>query len=228
MTGPRIVTVDGTAGSGKTTLGRALATELELPLVDTGLFYRGVMVGAVRAGIGAGDVANLIDLARRLRFELVTDPAWRGDPLRVDGRPAGDLLRDPRHSALLSALSSVPEVRTALLAAQRALAGDGAVAVGRDCGTVVFADAPVKLYLEAPHHVRVERRAAQLQAIGDRADRRLVGNEVGARDDADAARSVAPLRPAPDAVVIDTGDHGLREMVATALELCRRAGLQRR
>jgi len=221
----RIVTVDGPAGSGKSTLGRALAIELGLPLVDTGLFYRGIMVAAVRVGVDVGDPDALAELARQTTVEVDTDPRSGGDHVVVDGVADDVMLRDPHYAALLTAISSTPAVRAAVLEPQRALAAGGAVAVGRDCGTVVFPDAAVKFYLAAPQSVREERRLAQLRARGTDADHSALRAEVADRDRADTDRAASPLTPAPDAHVIDTAAMDVPTMIAYALKLCHEAGL---
>lgn len=225
--GAPVVTVDGPAGSGKTTLGRRLATALGLPFIDTGLFYRGVMVAAVAAGVDVGDEEAMARLATGTDIELNTDATAAEDAwtLRVDGRIADAVARDPAHSTLLAELSRVPGVRAALLERQRALATRGAVAVGRDCGTVVFPWARVKLFLEAADVVRAGRRAAQLRRSGTHLDDTALRAEVSDRDRLDMDRAVAPLRPAPDAHIIDTGVTGIEEMVEVALRLCRERGL---
>ena len=225
MTDPRVVTVDGPAGSGKSTLGRALALALGLPLIDTGLFYRGILVAALRAGVDPTDRSALGEVARTTRLVVDTAPAAEEERVLVDGCPAGDLLRDPRHAAALARVSSTPEVRAAVLGPQRALATAGAVAVGRDCGTVVFPGAAAKFYLEAPEAVREQRRRVQLRARGEQADDTLLRAEVGARDRADLGRTASPLRPAADAHVIDTAAMSVEDMIAEALEVCRRAGV---
>jgi cytidylate kinase len=224
---PRVVTVDGASGSGKSTLGRRLAMALKLPLVDTGLFYRALMVAAIRAGIDAGDHEALAHLATRTTIDIETDPNCPAPELltRVDGRTAGNLLRDPSHAQLLSRLSSLPAVRAAVLGPQRALASSGAVAVGRDCGTVVFPAAPVKLYLEAPAGIREQRRKQQLEHAGATVDAAALRDEVSERDRIDSVRSASPLKPAPDAHRIDTGRTSIDEVLAIALDLCARAGL---
>jgi cytidylate kinase len=223
---PPIITIDGPAGSGKTTLGRRLATTLGLPLVDTGLFYRGVMVAAARAGIGADNRDALIDCARRTVVVIDTDPTHddADGAALVNGTEAGPALRDPANAPLLASMSSIPEIRAALLDAQRRLASGGAVAVGRDCGTVVFPDAQLKLYLDASESVRANRRASQLHSSGGGADSALMRGEVGARDRIDASRSAAPMRPAPDAHHLDTGMLGIDEVVRTALQLWAEVG----
>jgi cytidylate kinase len=218
---PPIITIDGPAGSGKTTLGRHLATTLGLPLVDTGLFYRGVMVAAARAGIDPADIDALIDCASRTVVVIDTDPTHddADSAATVNGEEAGPALRDPANAPLLASMSSIPEVRAALLDPQRRLADRGAVAVGRDCGTVVFPEAQLKIYLDASETVRAQRRASQLQSTGADADSALMRGEVGARDRLDASRSAAPMRPAPDAHHLDTGVLGIEEVVRTALQL---------
>ena len=223
----RLVTIDGPAGSGKTTLGRRVARALGVRLVDTGLFYRAVMVAAVREGLDAGDEARAAALARRIRIDVNTDP-WASDEdwtIRLDGDDVGEPARDPRRSTLLAELSALPGVRAAILDRQRALAAGGAVAVGRDCGTVVFPWAPVKLWLWASPEVRAVRRAEQLAAAGVIVEAHALEAEIAGRDALDASREVAPLRPAPDAHMIDTGRLDIDAMVARALELCREAGL---
>ncbi|MHB8718117.1 MAG: (d)CMP kinase [Candidatus Dormibacteria bacterium] len=227
MTAP-VVTVDGPAGSGKSTLGRALARTFGLPLVDTGLFYRGVTVAAVRRGVDPSDSAALEDLLAHTHIEIGTDPWTDGEALAVDGLDATAMMRDPAHARLLARLSRTPLVREVLRARQRALARDGAVAVGRDCGTVVFVDAPVKFYLDAPETVRRARRAQQLSLAGSASDGAAMAEEIDERDRSDSSRSVAPLRPAVDAHVIDTSTVSVAEMVAFAEGLCRAAGIGER
>jgi cytidylate kinase len=222
----RIVTVDGPAGSGKSTLGRHLALALGLPLIDTGLFYRAVMVAARRAGLPATD-PRIGEIAASADIELNTDPhsadgRWS---IRLDGDVVDDVARDPANATLLAEISRLPGVRAALLPRQRALAIEGAVAVGRDCGTVVFPWASVKIYLQAAAEVRTGRRADQLRGGGTAVDDAGLRAEVAGRDELDSGRAVAPLRPADDAHIIDTGVVGIEAMVAIALALCRDAGL---
>lgn len=223
--GDLVVTVDGPAGSGKSTLGRRLAAALGLPFIDTGLFYRALAAAAARRGVGADDAGGLESLASRLTIDLGTDPADKAS-VRVDGEAIEAAeLHDPAQSRLLRAVSGNPGVRRALLAEQRAPAGHGAVAAGRDCGTVVFPTAVLKIYLEADEAVRTARRASQLQTRGAPVDVAVLDAEVRARDASDSARQDGPLLRAPDSRVIDTGEVGIDEMVATALRWCRERGL---
>jgi cytidylate kinase len=225
--GVPVVTVDGPAGSGKSTLGRRLAAALHLPIMDTGLLYRGVTVAAVRAGIDAADPQRAAALAARTSIEVNTDPqappgTWT---VRVDGRDATGESRDPANATLLAELSRLPEVRAVLLDRQREMARSGAVAVGRDCGTVVFPHAPVKFFLVASTQVRAQRRAEQLRDAGTQVDAAQLQAEIAGRDALDMQRTVSPLKPAADAHIIDTGSLGIEAMVAEALRMCREAGL---
>jgi 23S rRNA pseudouridine2605 synthase len=221
----RVVTVDGPAGSGKTTLGERLADSLHMPFIDTGLFYRAIAVAATHAGLHPDDNAALANLARRSDIVVNTDVHADGPRVLLNGVGIDRELYDVSLASMLSAVSAVPEVRAALLAAQRAPASAGAVAVGRDCGTVVFPEARVKFYLEAASEVRTRRRAEQVRAHGGTVDAAALDAEVDGRDRADSLRIAAPLRPAPDAHIIDTETNGIDEMVQIALGICAQAGL---
>ncbi len=222
MITPLLITVDGAAGSGKTTLGRRLALAFHLPLVDTGLIYRGVMVAAVRAGVGVRERGRLIELARDTELGVNTDPeAAMEGCVTVDGLDAGLLLRDPAHAILLSTLSQIPEVRELLLPVQRNLGRAGAVAVGRDCGTVIFPKATAKFYLEAASAVRLQRREAQLRADGESVDALAVMDDVHGRDKLDAPS----MRRAADSHVIDTGALDADAAFAYAMRICVSIGI---
>ena len=225
---PRLVTVDGPAGSGKSSLGLRLATRLRLPFIDTGLFYRAVAVKVSRTGPGQPGTDRMVEGARAARIELETDPVQLelGPKVSLDGVPLRDAeLYDPQILPVLARVSGSPAVRDALLERQRALGLRGAVAAGRDCGTVVFPDAALKIYLDAPEAVRSERRAAQLLAGGRAVDADMLASEIGDRDRADSTRAAAPLQPAHDAHIIDTRDLGINEIVEEVLALCADRGL---
>jgi cytidylate kinase len=213
---PTVVTVDGAAGSGKTTLGRRLAEELNLAFIDTGLFYRGVMVAAVWSSADINDAQALGKLAAETEIAVNTsldDTTWEA---RVNGRDPGPTLRDPDLAIVLGTISQTPEVRLALMASQRDAAAAGGVAAGRDCGTVVFPHASPKFFLQAPSELRTARRSAQISRS------RGGNNETSALQDVverDAIDKVS-LGIAPDAHVIDTGVMSIEEMVSFALGIC--------
>jgi len=197
----RVVTIDGPAGAGKSSAARALATRLGFAHVDTGAMYRAVGVLAQEQGIGLDDDDALARALSGWRFEV--DPA-RG-AIVVDGRDLSTVIRRPDAGELASRVSTRPVVRERLVALQRQLgAAGGVVMEGRDIGTVVFPDALVKLYLTASPAVRAERRARELRALGEQVDEAALARDLAERDRRDAGRAHSPLRPAPDAVVLDT------------------------
>ncbi len=204
-----IVAVDGPAAAGKGTLARGLASALDLPYLDTGLLYRAVGRRMLADGLDpAGDAAA----------------AARG--LSADDL-ARDDLRTPAVDRAASQVAGQPPVRAALLDFQRQFgAARGAVLDGRDIGTVIFPDAQVKLFLSASIPRRAERRWRQFGA-DPQASLSRIGEELAARDAADAARAAAPLRPAPDAVLIDTDRLDAHEVLAEALRIVRARGLTR-
>lgn len=184
-----IVAIDGPAAAGKGTLARRLAGALGLPYLDTGLLYRAVGRRVLDLDANPADAAIAEAAARSLT---------QADLDRTD-------LRGPAADAAAAAVASIPGVRAALLEFQRAFGRDrGAVLDGRDIGTVIFPDAPAKLFVTASLPERARRRWLELQAKGIAADPATVQADMAARDAADAARAAAPLRPADDAVMLDT------------------------
>jgi len=217
----RVVTIDGPAGAGKSSAARALATRLGFAHVDTGAMYRAVGVLAQEQGIGLDDDDALARALTGWRFEV--DPA-RGAIL-VDGRDLSTVIRRPDAGELASRVSTRPVVRERLVALQRQLgAAGGVVMEGRDIGTVVFPDARIKLYLTASPAVRAERRARELRALGEQVDEAALARDLAERDRRDAERAHSPLRPAPDAVVLDTTNLTL-DAVVDAMEGVARARL---
>ncbi len=204
---PRVVAIDGAAGSGKSTLARGLALHMKLPYVNTGLMYRALAASALRLGVSADDEERLVEVTRGLRFRLGED---RPSELQVEGYDSEDLTT-PDVESTVSAVSRHPDVRELMRNAQRELGARGAVMEGRDIGTVVFPDAPVKLFLDAHPQARVDRRAEERGARHDG-----VAEALKARDAHDARTN--PLVPAPDAVVIDTGDLGIEATLDAALD----------
>ena len=213
-----MVAVDGPAGAGKSSASRALARRLGFGYVDTGAMYRAVGVLAAERGIDPDDAAALGRLVAALDFELADD----GERLLVGGRNLSAAIRRPEAGELASRVSTQPVVRQRLVALQRALgAAGGIVMEGRDIGTVVFPDAPVKLYLTADPAVRAARRAAELRAGAATIDEAALARELAGRDRRDAGRAHSPLRRAADAVVLDTTALTLEEVVERMERLVR-------
>lgn len=206
MSAPRkpVVAIDGPAGAGKSTVARLLAARLGYVLIDTGALYRAVALAARERGTSRDDGPALGRLARELTLELVPGPD--GFPrIFVEGRERSGDIRTPEISRDASAVSRHPEVRKALLDTQRGLgANGGAVVEGRDIGTVVFPDAEVKIFLTASPEVRAQRRVHELRERGTEADYDETLAAIRARDAQDGGREVAPLKPADDAVEVDT------------------------
>ena len=220
----RVVTIDGPAGAGKSSASRALAGRLHFAHIDTGAMYRAVGVLAHERGIRLDDDAALAALLAAWRFEL---DAPSGTIL-VDGRDLSTVIRRPDAGELASRVSTRPVVRERLVALQRQLGvGGGVVMEGRDIGTVVFPDALVKLYLTASPEVRAGRRARELRAAGETVDEAVLARELAERDRRDAERAHSPLRPATDAVVIDTTALPL-DAVVDAMEAIARPRLDAR
>jgi len=205
-----VIAIDGPAGAGKSSASRALARRLGFQYVDTGAMYRAVGVIAAEQGVSFEDDQALATLVDGLTFEGTPG----GDGLTVNGRDLSATIRRPDAGELASRVSTRPVVRERLVALQRRLgAAGGVVMEGRDIGTVVFPDAPVKLYLTADPKERARRRALELRARGETVDEAALAAEIAARDRRDQSRPTAPLRPADDAVVVDTTTLTLDEVV---------------
>ena len=196
MTGDAVlVAIDGPAGSGKSTLARRLAATLDLPYLNTGMMYRALTLEGRRRGIDPDDESTLAVLARQIRFDL--DWSVRPPELIVEGSRAHDGLWSEDVESSVSRVARHPEVRHALRDEQRRLSERGGVVEGRDIGTVVAPQADVKLYLQAAESERISRRTNERSARAE-----PIGEALAARDALDARTN--PLRPAADAVVIDT------------------------
>jgi CMP/dCMP kinase len=216
-----VIAVDGPAGAGKSSASRALARRLGFGYVDTGAMYRAVGVLAAERGIDADDAAALGRLVAGLDFELARD----GERLLIGGRDLSAAIRRPEAGELASRVSTQPVVRQRLVALQRALgAAGGVVMEGRDIGTVVFPDARVKLYLTADPATRAARRAAELRAAAATVDEAALARELAERDRRDAGRAHSPLRPAADAVVLDTTALTLEDVVEAMERVVRERG----
>lgn len=224
-----VVALDGPSGTGKTTVARKLATTLGAAYLDTGAMYRLVTLAVIEAGVDPHDADAVGALARSVRVEVSTDPG--GPSARLDGVEVGEAIRTPRVDSAVSPVSAVPQVRDLLVDRQQAIIGEvsgdggGVVVDGRDIGTVVVPDAPLKVFLTASPEVRAARRGAQDTAAGREADQGSVLASVERRDRLDSSRAASPLRPAEDAVEFDTSDLSIQQVLVALTELAATRGL---
>lgn len=207
-----IVAIDGPAGAGKSTTARLLAQRLGYRHIDTGALYRALAWKVKESRVAPGDEKAVEALCRITHIRLVSDDA--GSRLWVDGEEVTDCIRGPEISKLTSQLSALGCVRNHLLGLQRSLGEEkGIVMEGRDIGTVVFPNAEAKFFLDARPAERAARRYREMFERGEAADLARIAREVGERDRRDSNRAASPLIPAPDAVVIDSTDLPVEEVV---------------
>jgi cytidylate kinase len=215
---PLVITIDGPAAAGKSTTARAVARHLGCLYLDSGAMYRAFALKVERLGLAA----SLDDTARIDALARATDVTFTGPndspTVVLDGEPLGAEIRTPLVSDLASRVAERPVVRARMSELQRAIAARHAlVAEGRDMGTVLFPDAAAKIFLDASVEERARRRQRELAARGLELDVDAVRAEIERRDRRDRERDVAPLVPAPDAVVIDTSGMGVEEQIAAVL-----------
>lgn len=223
-----VIAVDGPAGTGKSTVSRGLARELHARYLDTGAMYRIVTLAVLRAGVDLADTEAVAAAAAAAQLAVGHDPDE--DRSYLDGEDVSAEIRGDAVTKAVSAVSAVPAVRTRLVDIQRQLAAgqDSVVVEGRDIGTVVLPDADVKIFLTASAEERARRRNDQNKAAGLADDYEAVLADVKRRDHLDSTRAVSPLRPADDAVVVDTSEMTQPEVIEHLTHLVQeRAGAQR-
>ncbi|HET6545588.1 MAG TPA: (d)CMP kinase [Rhodanobacteraceae bacterium] len=219
-----VLTIDGPSGSGKGTISRAVADALGWHLLDSGALYRAIGYAAGMAGLDLSDAEAVTRCAEATRIGF-RDPGDGGDTrVVVNGHDATDEIRTETCGAAASAIAAIPGVRAALFEKQRSFRrAPGLVADGRDMGTVVFADAPYKVFLTASATERARRRHKQLKEKGLDVTLASLLREIEARDARDATRAVAPLRPDPAALIVDTTGMPVATVVARVLSVVRPA-----
>jgi cytidylate kinase len=209
-----VIAIDGPAGAGKSTVSRRLAEALGYRYIDSGAMYRVIGVLAAEGGIDLADGARLAALCDGTHIEFIERDG--GTRTCVDGRDLSAAIRMPGAGQLASKVSAVPAVRERLVAQQRAMgAAGGIVMEGRDIGTVVFPDAVVKVFLDASPVERARRRAHEMHGAVTAADLAAMEQDIAERDARDRTRAHSPLRPASDAVVVDTTGRSIEEVVAS-------------
>ncbi|MGN9894542.1 (d)CMP kinase [Micromonospora sp. L31] len=215
-----VVAVDGPSGSGKSTVSRRLAAGLGARYLDTGAMYRAITWAVLRSGVDLTDVQSVAKVAGEVDLRIGTDPQGYG--VTADGVNVDKEIRGPEVTAAVSAVAAVPAVRELLVARQRQMITNAGriVVEGRDIGSVVAPDADLKVYLTASEAARAQRRSAE-----DAVDVVATAADLARRDKLDSTRKVNPLQQAPDAVVLDTTELGIDEVVARLRDLLTERGV---
>ena len=207
-----IIAIDGGVASGKSAVGKRVAEKMGLPFIDSGLMYRAITRLAATNGVDPHDSDAVTRLAETHGVRVEGERVWADSVELTDG------IYDTDHADALPIVSAIPGVRKALVAQQREMGSSGVVMAGRDIGTVVFPNADHKFFLVASLDEKVRRRAAQYERRGERVDDEAMRKEVEQRDRVDSERPVAPLRAADDAVIIDTDNLDLDQVVDRILD----------
>jgi cytidylate kinase len=215
------IAIDGPAASGKTAIGTEVARRLGYRFLDTGAMYRAIAWSVLRASIDPEDARAVAAFARTVRVELIAEAAAEGGTaVLVDGHDATPHLRAPDVEAAVSFVSRVPAVREALVSIQREVARDGRIVMaGRDIGSVVLPEARVRVYLDASREIRAARRAEQMRAAGQDPDMDALVADLARRDGLDSSRETSPLTAAPGAVIINTDNMTIEEVVSRIVAL---------
>lgn len=213
-----IVTIDGGVASGKSAVGKRVADKLGLPFIDSGLMYRAITRLAMQRGTDPHDSDAVTKLAESTDLRIDGERVW------AHGQDLTEGIYDTDYADALPIISAIPGVRKALVEQQRRMGESGVVMAGRDIGTVVFPHADHKFFLVASLEEKVRRRAAQYERRGERVDEETMRKEVELRDRVDSERPVAPLRPADDALIVDTDNLDVDKVVDRIVDQVRAGG----
>lgn len=214
-----IVAIDGPAGSGKSTVAKAVARRLGLFYIDTGAMYRAIALKAEREKLDPADIDGLIALAKRTEISLSYDPKEAKLKVGLDGEDVSEEIRRPEVTRNVSLIAKIPEIREQMVILQRKLGeGKQAILEGRDITTVVFPDAYKKFFLDASPEERVKRRYLEMKDKNIAIDQKAVKADINKRDHIDSTRKCAPLTRSPEAVYIDTTKMTIDEVVETVIK----------
>ena len=213
-----VIAIDGPAGAGKSTIARSIADKLGFIYIDTGAMYRAVALWALQAGVALDDMHRLERLA--LEADITFEPGTQR--VMLNGQDVNESIRAPEIASAASKVAAVPAVRRALVDKQRQISESANIVMeGRDIGSVVFPDAKVKIFLDAPTNVRADRRTRELAGRGEIVDGDSTAREIEERDRRDRTRVEAPLVQAPDAIYIDSGGLTVEQVEEAVLKVVR-------
>ncbi|MBE5759533.1 MAG: (d)CMP kinase [Clostridiales bacterium] len=212
------IAIDGPAGTGKSTIAKRVSSELGIKYMDTGAMYRGIAYALLRKGIDVNEHEKV--LAALPETSISVEYGETGQYIVYEGENINAYLRTPETTKASSDVAVIPEVRAKLVAIQQETAKRYDIVMdGRDIGTVVLPDAPLKIFMTASPRVRAERRYLELKNAGKEADIDVLEKEIAARDKTDSTRAASPLKQAEDAVLLDTTSMGIEEVVAAVMKL---------